>query len=134
MLRRGKIVAYRGFAYDINDSGHIVGAYEPTQNSMHRAFLYVDGAVTSLGTLGGSHSAAYAINNKGQIVGVSTTSSNQFHAFLWENGVMEDLGTLGGSSSMALDINDHGQIVGSARIASGQNRAFIYIITVKLFK
>ena len=40
--------------------------------------------MTDLGTLGGTNSYAYGINNKGQIVGWSNTSSEEQHAVLWE--------------------------------------------------
>ena len=44
-----------------------------------------------LGTLPGSdYSEATAINNRGQVVGLSTFSSGPSHAFLYENGTMVD--------------------------------------------
>jgi probable HAF family extracellular repeat protein len=69
--------------------------------------------VTDLGTLGGSNSYVSAINDRGQIVGSSRTSSGQENAFLWENGTMKILDSLPGTSSReATGINNRGQIVG----------------------
>src|SRR5580693_8458984 len=60
-------------------------------------------AVTDLGTLGGTFSIAFGINDKGQIDGLSTTPGDQVtHGFFLENGVMTDMGTLGGPNSQAL--------------------------------
>jgi probable HAF family extracellular repeat protein len=80
-----------------------------------------------LGTLGGTVSEAYGINNKGEIVGWSTTAApSRHHAFLYSGGVMHDLGTLpGGTASDAYAINDYGQIVGSSG-AYGGTFAFLY--------
>ena len=80
-------------------------------------------SVTDLGTLGGSNSVPWGINDRGQVVGGSETTDIDpnsgfptFHAFLWNKGVMHDLGTLGGQYSQALlgGINSEGQVVGEA--------------------
>ena len=73
--------------------------------------------LTDLGTLGGTFSQAFGMNDKGWVVGFSTTEGDVgLHAFLWRDGVMTDLGTLGGSDplplSAALSINNRGEIVG----------------------
>jgi probable HAF family extracellular repeat protein len=86
--------------------------------------------IIDLGTLGGSYSYAYDINNSGQIVGYATNSSNVQRAFLYANGTMQDLGTLkanNSGSSVAQGINDQGQIVGVADSDSPVGQAgFLY--------
>jgi probable HAF family extracellular repeat protein len=47
------------------------------------AFLWENGAMTDLGTLGGNYSVAVVINERGQVVGYSLTASGEEHAFLW---------------------------------------------------
>jgi probable HAF family extracellular repeat protein len=49
-------------------------------------------ALSDLGTLGGLSAQAEDINEVGQIVGYSTTSTNQGRAFVWRDGVMTNLG------------------------------------------
>jgi probable HAF family extracellular repeat protein len=98
--------------------GAIVGE-SSSANSTH-GFLYRDGVLTDLGTLGGAYSGAYAINSSGLIVGQSTLITGgdvPSHATLWENCQPIDLGTLGGAESFARDINDAGVVVGTSSAA-----------------
>jgi probable HAF family extracellular repeat protein len=66
-------------------------------------------AIRDLGTRGGKFSIAYAINERGQVVGTSRTSSGEQHVFLWQGGNMSDLGRYIGMGSIR--VNDQGQVV-----------------------
>jgi probable HAF family extracellular repeat protein len=77
-----------------------------------------------LGTLGGAGSAAFGVNDAGQVVGASDTEDGAIHAFVWEDGAMTDLGTLtGGADSTAYSINNAGVIAGRSKNAIGVDRA-----------
>ena len=81
-----------------------------------------------LGTLGGNYSEALAINDRGQVVGRSTTASGDWNAFLWTaKGGMVDLGTLGGNYGLAHAINNQGQIIGDSRNAANATHATLWL-------
>ncbi len=118
-------------AVDINAKGQVVGTSNPTGGPDYgHAFVWENGRMIDLGTLGGKSSQARAINERGQVIGYSTTTTDggwsTRHAFLWENGRMIDLGTLGGKSSEAVAINDRGHVVGHSETASGGLHAFVW--------
>lgn len=113
----------------LNNRGDVVGyAFVGKEGTNTHAFLYSEGTMKDLGTLGGFHSFAWSINDRTEVVGESEVAGQKFHAFLWRNGAMEDLGTIPGrDESLATDINNRGQIVGYASIRlGGQNRAFLW--------
>jgi probable HAF family extracellular repeat protein len=102
---------------DINELGEVAGT------SDNRPFLYRDGSMTYLGSLGGSSGDAYALNDDGVVVGASdfsvTPGQPGNHAFVWADGIMRDLNTLvddlgGWELTMARDINEAGQILSYA--------------------
>lgn len=87
----------------------------------------VDYSIIDLGTLGGTGSYAWSINDSGQVVGGAWTSDAEDHAFLYSGGVMNDLGTLGGTHSSAYSINDSGEVVGVSDITGDVGvHAFLY--------
>lgn len=81
------------------------------------AFIYSDGKVTDLGSLGGMNSDGRDINNEGEVTGASENSVGFYYAFVYSGGKMKSLGTLPGSTSSAgFSINDKGQVTGLAYI------------------
>ena len=102
----------------------IVG-HSHTSGGQFHAFLYSDGVMKDLGTLGGTTSTAYGINDSSQIVGDARTAEASLHAFLYTGGVMHDLGTLGGTASNGYGINELGQIVGWSYTAAAADHAFL---------
>jgi probable HAF family extracellular repeat protein len=113
-------------AQGINSAGVIVGFAAPSGNTPQHAFRYVGGQMQDLGTLGGADSKAYAINEKGHIVGSSQLANGERHATLYIRDTWKDLGTLGGITSEAFAINDSTWIVGTSLNASGESRAFLW--------
>jgi probable HAF family extracellular repeat protein len=72
--------------------------------------VWTNGTITDLGTLGdsGLNGFAYAINNLGQVAGVSMITNSTEGPFLYSGGKMTDLG----SNFTAAAINDNTVIVG----------------------
>lgn len=112
----------------ISNNGYIAGSgTAPTGNPGPRAFVYRNGSLTDLGTLGGPTSVAYAVNDSGMAAGASDfDASGITHAFLYRNGSMIDLNPFEGRYSTATGINNLGQVVGFGASASGAYHAFLY--------
>jgi probable HAF family extracellular repeat protein len=82
-----------GYGYGINNAGQVTGiSFTPT--GTYHAFLYSNGQMLDLGTLGGPTSQAYGINDAGQVTGTADAASGAYHAFLYSNGQMMDLAQL----------------------------------------
>jgi len=88
-------------------------------------FVWEDGVMTALPTLGGNNGYAAAVNSRGQVVGWAETPVHdptcdapqvlQFRAVLWEpkRGLVQELPPLpGDAASAATAINARGQVVG----------------------
>ena len=128
-----------GNAFDVTNRGLIVGYSYGA--SGQEAVRWVDGRVQGLGDFPGGwyESAAFAANERGQIVGVGHLAGDGSdpdgdgqpdpiaRAFLWsEEKGMVDLGALGPDHhSVAYDITDDGMVVGySVRRPGGTSLAF----------
>jgi probable HAF family extracellular repeat protein len=136
MIDLGTLGGLSSFATGINDADQVVGysfravaGYTWTAGiAATHAFLYSNGRMADLGTLGGPTSSAAGINALGQVTGTSYTAVNSTqHAFLYSGGKMIDLGTLGGTNSTGAGISALGQVVGNSMTA-GDNafHAFLY--------
>lgn len=89
--------------------------------------MYQDGHITflpklALGRVEKRVNVAYAINNCGEVVGMSLgdteiqhTRVRLQHAFVYTEQTLHDLGTIGSLQSMAVSINNQGSIVCYAR-------------------
>jgi len=122
-----------GFAAGANNRGQVVGWAEntvhdptcvPPQVLQFRAVLWEPKTdqIQELPPLPGDTSgAATAINDRGQVVGISGTCDQAVgrftaaHAVLWEKGTVTDIGNLGGTTwNTPMAINQQGDVVGFA--------------------
>lgn len=127
----------------VNNRGWVTGDANLSGDQTEHAFLWRDGIMTDLGTLGGLNSStAFPIkDDRGFIMGTAQTSTldplgefwgaaffctavncqgyqNLELGFLWQNGTMTALPTLGGNNSEAFGVNNVGEVVGMAETAT----------------
>ena len=132
-----------GFATGVNNHGQVVGwaetpIHDPTCNKpqvlQFRAAMWEPrkNRMTQLQPLhGDSTSAATAINDRGQAVGISgrcDVAVGEFsaqHAVLWDNGTVTDIGSLGGVAwNTPMAINENGMVVGFSDLPGDDDGTF----------
>ena len=112
------------------NAGGVITGYTNTAGTT-LGFKITSGVMSALGTLPGADvpatSAAYDINDAGQIVGVASWIGGGTRAFRTDvSGALVSLGTLGANDSFATAINSAGQVAGYSTNASNVMHAFFY--------
>jgi probable HAF family extracellular repeat protein len=110
---RGQVV---GWSYTNSTPNPSTGI--PTQDP----YLWANGTMLDLGSLGGTVGAPNALNNRGEVAGLSNlVGDTTTHPFLWTKAEgMKDLGTFGGTFGEATWINDAGGVIGGATLSGDQ--------------
>src|SRR5690349_25155969 len=71
----------------INASGQVAGQSSAASSQMtDPAFLYSNGQLINIGTLGGEYGSPRGINTAGQIAGYSTLANGSYRAFFYSGG------------------------------------------------
>jgi probable HAF family extracellular repeat protein len=102
-------------------AGRVAGIVETAGGETH-GFVIDGGQLKDLGTLGGTTSAAYAMNRRGDLVGGAETASSGNHAFFSPGGgKLVDLAPAGSTASDARGIDDQRRIAVNALDAAGMS-------------
>jgi probable HAF family extracellular repeat protein len=105
----------------------VVGDSFLAGNTEDHATIWNGTTPTDLGTLGGTISGAFGINETGQVVGYSYTAGNTtFQATIWNGTTVTVLNTLGGGNGLADAINNAGQVAGYSSTSSGAIHAALW--------
>ena len=129
----GTLGGNNSYPESINDANQIVGQAD-VSSAVSDAFLWINGTMMNIGSLGAQGSVANAINYDPltmtftQIAGWSPTSDNSaIRAVIWNASLqITDLGTLGGPDSLGFANNCAGQVVGEAATPSDLMHAFLW--------
>jgi probable HAF family extracellular repeat protein len=122
----GTLGGNESLAYGINSAGAITGGAANTiadSNSFFgwgtqtRAFVWTNGMMQDIGTLGGTDAVGYYVNDAMQVVGQSYTSTGAVDPFIWANNQMQDMGSLGGTYGNPEAFNQNGQSAGYSYLA-----------------
>ena len=139
-------ISYCG-AFGVNERGQASGLAETSTSDpngedfcgfgthlLRLAFLWQDGMMTPLQTLGGNNGEAGQINRRGEVAGNAENTRPdstcppggpqvlEEKPVVWKNGYVQQLDTFPGDpDGWAFGINDKGQVVGASGICSTLN-------------
>jgi probable HAF family extracellular repeat protein len=113
-------------AFNINDSGEIIGIFQDTNTAIETGFIYNAGSFTTLTYPGAEQIFPYGINDSGEIVGQIFAGSGADRAFIYSDGVFSFLQVpVPGAITWARGINNLGQVTGYYDVG-GVRHGFIY--------
>ena len=123
-------VGENSYAAGVNSDGSIIVGSADT-SAGRRAFKYVDGTMTNLGTLtGGSEiSTANGVSSDGSVIVGYSDSTDGKRAYKYVDGTMTSLGILSGGSSISLAyaVSSDGSVIVGYSDSTDGNRAFKYV-------
>jgi len=111
-------------ATGVNNSGTVVGFYQPT-SATFTGFEDVGGLISSILVPGSVSTMALGINDLGEIVGDYTLADGNMFGFLDNGGVFTTIDPFGSTAVTANGINDKGKIVGFYVNAAGSTIGFL---------
>ncbi len=142
LFRSGKVIdlgtlpgGSESFAVSVTEEGVVAGVSNSAAagpgmpdffdwGGQIRSFVWKDGRMRDLGTLGGPGTVLVRVNEHGVVAGDSYVGSAvdadtgypTLHPFLWRDGRMRDLGGFGGGRSVTRWLNERGQVTGYATL------------------
>ena len=118
---------------DIDSNGEDFCGFQalglPYKGNTCAAFLWQNGVMNKLPTLGGPNGSGAQINNRGDVAGYAEKTTRdpacgspqqfQFRPVLWSNGVANELPVFPGDvEGAAVGLNDSGQVVGGSGVCT----------------
>lgn len=110
-------------ANGINNAGQIVG--DIVVAGGQRGFVWSNGTLVQIGTLGGGDSYGRAINRHGQVTGHAAQAGGDQRAYSYAGGMLTPLSVFNSAASFGTAINDSGQIAGTYTDGVSAGRAFL---------
>ena len=100
----------------INNVGQVAGQYD-TENEGYtrvRSFLYAGGTLTAIDVPGSSYTAAFGLNDKGQVVGFyDDITTYKLRGFVYADGAFTTFDAPGDGFTLPYAINNVGEVAGS---------------------
>jgi probable HAF family extracellular repeat protein len=134
--------------FQIGDNGNAIGASDTAISDplgedfcgfgtylICLPFVWQNGVMTPLPTLGGNNGWAFGVNNSAQVVGYAETATPtsgcvhplEYKPVIWRKGAIHELPTFpGDDEGQAFGINDKGQAVGYSGVCPSHNHILLW--------